>query len=452
VRGLLGFFYQKQYHDFYQEFGRIEGLADHMLMNAQEPGSQTFPGVVYLNSMDRRDKDKAVFGSLDFDVTDKLTLTLGARYFEPEVTVKGFFGFGLGFSPLRQPGTEDEDFECTAFDDVDDDGDPDCIAFNFSNPLEPGDPANGGAGTFGTDGPDWWSKNGEWRCTSQEDFKDAPCQNVDKGIEESDWVGRINLSYQATETAMIYGTWSEGYRPGGINRNPFAGDYVSDFLTNWEVGWKTRWMDDRFQFNGAVFLEEWDDIQISFQGANGITQVANGPKAEIRGIEAQIDWLATDRFRVGAALAYYDSELKDDFVNFFADGTISDVNAPKGTALPLTPDFKGNVVGRYTFPLGSFEAHAQGAVVYQTSRASTLALADNDAYGDIPSTTYLDLAFGIENDKYGIELYASNVTDEDAPLHVTSECTPQICGGVGNQAYGVQSRPRSVGIRFKQEF
>ena len=38
VRGLLGFFYQKQYHDFYQEFGRIVGLADIMLMNYLEPG------------------------------------------------------------------------------------------------------------------------------------------------------------------------------------------------------------------------------------------------------------------------------------------------------------------------------------------------------------------------------------------------------------------------------
>ena len=68
-------------------------------------------------------------------------------------------------------------------------------------------------------------------------------------------------------------------RPGGINRNPFVGDYVSDFLTNYELGWKTRFADDRLQFNGAVFLEEWDDIQVSFQGANGITQVDNGPQA-----------------------------------------------------------------------------------------------------------------------------------------------------------------------------
>ena len=54
VRGLLGFFYQKQYHDFYQEFGRIdEPRRTSMVMNSGEPRLAHFPGVVYLNSMDR---------------------------------------------------------------------------------------------------------------------------------------------------------------------------------------------------------------------------------------------------------------------------------------------------------------------------------------------------------------------------------------------------------------
>ena len=44
VRGLLGFFYQKQYHDFYQEFGRIAGLADIMEMNFLDGRRAAFPG------------------------------------------------------------------------------------------------------------------------------------------------------------------------------------------------------------------------------------------------------------------------------------------------------------------------------------------------------------------------------------------------------------------------
>jgi outer membrane receptor protein involved in Fe transport len=423
VRGLLGFFYQKQYHDFYQQFGNVEGLADSFLMNALEPGAQQFPGVVYLNSVDRTDIDEAVFGQIQFDITDRLELSLGARYFEPETKVKGFFGFGLGYNPGRVPGTG-------ASDGTD----------------EPGDPANGGSGTYMPGGAGW-SRNGEWRCPSQADRKDAPCQNVDKLIKESDYVGRVNLSFKATDTAMLYATWSEGYRPGGINRDPFNPDFLSDFLTNWEAGWKTRWMDDRLQFNGAVFLEEWRDVQVAFQGDNGITAVVNGPKAEIRGMEASFDWLPTDKLRLSAGLAFYDSELKDEY----CPGCNDDGSpwAPAGTPLPVTADFKGNVVARYTFPLGGFDAHVQGALAYEGERASSLNIEDAAALGDIPAATFIDLAFGIENDKYAIELFIDNAADEDSPLDFDVECTVEVCG---EQAYGVSPRPRTIGIRFKQDF
>ena len=132
-----------------------------------------------------------------------------------------------------------------------------------------------------------------WVLRQQDRGNDQPCVNVDKEIKESDSVYRVNVSWDATDTAMLYATWSEGYRPGGVQRNPVFTNYASDFLTNYELGWKTRFADDRLQFNGAVFLDEWDDIQVSFQGDNGITQVANGPSAEITGIEVQFDWLPT---------------------------------------------------------------------------------------------------------------------------------------------------------------
>ncbi len=152
----------------------------------------------------------------------------------------------------------------------------------------------------------------------------------------------MNLSWKATDTAMLYATWSEGYRPGGVQRDPRAGDYLRDILTNYELGWKTRWADDRFQFNGAIFMDEWDDIQVSFQGDNGITQVANGPSAEVKGAEVQFDWLPTDSLRLGVSLAYYDTKLKDDYCGTDSDDVDGDGEhhrmpdfAPTGHPLPM---------------------------------------------------------------------------------------------------------------------
>jgi iron complex outermembrane recepter protein len=438
LRGLLGFFYQKQEHDFYQEFGRLKGLADRRVPNGNDPNAtNAFPGVVYLNSMDREDTDQAVFATLSFDITDTLEVSVGGRYFEPEVTVKGFFGFGLGLNPYQAP----------------------------TGPGEPGAVENGGEGAFDPLSP-WWSSTGEWRCPSQADYRGgkSPCQNVDKGIKESDSVYRVNLTWNATEESMFYATWSEGYRPGGVQRDPRAGNYQSDFLTNYELGWKTRFADDRLQFNGAIFLDEWDDIQVSLQGENGITQVANGPSAEVTGAEVTLDWLPTENFRLGASIAYYDTELKDDYCGIdtqdidgdenrtecitLPDGTPV-VDAPAGTALPLTPDFKGTLIGRYTFPTGAWESYLQGAVSYQTEASSTLPVAEAALLGDIPSSTMIDLAYGLGNDKYNFEIFLSNATDEDAPLSISSDCSTGVCG---IQPWGVLRRPRTIGLRFSQDF
>ena len=422
VRGLLGFFYQKQYHDFHEEFGIVEGLADIMSMNFLEPGSQRFPGVVYLNSMDRTDYEEAIFGQLQFDITDTLELSVGGRFFDVENKVHGFFGFGLGFNPGRVPGSDPGDIQ----------------------PTEPGEPP-GGSGVFlpAVDGEPQgvgWSRNGEWRCPSQEDRKDAPCVNADRNVTESDSVFRVNLSWKATDTSLLYATWSEGFRPGGINRNPAVPDYVPDILTNYELGWKSRWADDRLQFNGAVFLEEWDNIQVAFQGLNGITQVENGPEAEIKGTEMQMDWVASDNWRLSLAAAYYDSELTSDYIAICSG--VPCVKAPAGTPLPITAEFKGNVIARYMFPLGGFDAHVQGSLAYEGSRMSDLDIDDAAEFGEIPSNTFLDLAFGIENEKYAIELFVANATDEDVPLFFDAECAPGVCG---DQAYGVaRGRGRSA--------
>jgi outer membrane receptor protein involved in Fe transport len=420
VRGMMGVFWQEQVHNFQQNF-QVTGLGDIRLMNYGEPNMSRFADTVYLNNSDRTDTDKAIFGSLDFDITDTVTMTVGARYFEPEVTVKGFFGFGLGFNPARAPGSRPSDIN------------------------EPGDPANGGSGAFSPTGQGW-SRNGEWRCPSQEDYKDAPCLNVDKGIKESDWIGRVNLTWKPTDDYMLYGTWSEGYRPGGINRNPFAGDFKSDFLTNWELGWKTVFLDNTLQFNGAIFLEQWDDFQVGFQGANGITQVANGPSAEVVGTELQGMWMPMDGLTISASVAYYDSELKDDYCQNPPKCTDG---APEGSPLPLTPDFKGNVVARYEFPLGGFDANVQGAIAYESDRPSAIDPNDNAILGDIPSSTVFDLSGGFGKDSWTLEMFIQNLTNEDAPMGISVECAVSFCGV---QPYGIRMVPRTIGVRFEQKF
>jgi len=417
IRGMIGFFTQKQYHDFEQHW-IVEGISPIMWMDQDNPGNELYRDTVYLNSLERTDHDDAVFGSVDFDIGDNFILTLGARFFEPEVKVKGFFGFGSNWS----------------------------------------------TGVGGTSNPasfNLWSGTGELQCDRVEgepgwtpdfngraNWKDKPCLNVDKTLAESDSVYRVNLSWDVSDDSMVYVTWSEGYRPGGVQRNPDAGFYVSDFLTNYEIGWKTQWADNRFQFNGAVFHEEWDDFQVSFTGENAITAVNNGPTAHVDGLEMDILWLATENLKITAAAAFYDTALQDDYCNLTA-GVCTEVLAPKGSPLPVTADFKGNLVARYSFMAGRFDAYWQGALAHNGERTGDMDLTVLPILGKLPAWTTLDLAAGIRNDTWSLDLFVSNATNEDAPFYKTAECTLETCGA---QLYGVRHRPTTVSLRFSMDF
>jgi outer membrane receptor protein involved in Fe transport len=173
-------------------------------------------------------------------------------HFRSDNTLKGFFGFSAGWAPGSSYGEQ----VC-----VDQFGD---------------DPAN------------WQSFNG------------APCQVFDKEVKESGNLGKANLTWQITPTKMIYGTWSEGYRPGGINRRGTLPPYLSDYLTNYELGWKTSWGDNRLTFNGSMFHQEWKDFQFSILGANGLTEIKNANQASIDGLEMDINWAATYNLQIGA--------------------------------------------------------------------------------------------------------------------------------------------------------
>src|SRR5665213_1134057 len=122
---------------------------------------------------------------------------------------------------------------------------------------------------------------------------------------------RGNLTYHVTPDALLYFTYSQGFRPGGFNRTsalhvPDANgidqyrtpsSYVSDSLTNKEIGWKTEFLNHRIQFNGALYQENWNDVQIGFfdPGQLGnLTFGTNGPNYRIRGLEVSLIARVTD--------------------------------------------------------------------------------------------------------------------------------------------------------------
>ena len=159
-------------------------------------------------------------------------------------------------------------------------------------------------------------------------------------------------------------------------------------------------------------------------------------------------WLATDDLRITASGAFYDSELTSVFADYNDDGSIKRVKAPAGTSLPQTPDFKGNVVARYEFPLGDFSAYVQGALTYSGERRSALIVEDYEAAGDFPSLTFLDLAAGIRKESYAVDLFIRNATNEDTPWYSRAQCNSSVC----LQRYVIRERPITFVVQVHEGF
>ena len=97
---------------------------------------------------------------------------------------------------------------------------------------------------------------------------------------------------------MVYATYSTGFRPGGVNRVYDAAikaifpPYQADYLKNYELGWKTQWLNHHLRWNGALFVEDWHNFQLAYLGPNSVTVVQNAASARIKGVETNLEWAA----------------------------------------------------------------------------------------------------------------------------------------------------------------
>jgi iron complex outermembrane receptor protein len=442
IRGLVGAFYQKQTNHIFQNY-----LVDNLATDLSVAG---YPGTLWLTNQDRADKDWALFGEANWDITPQLTVTGGIRFYKFNNSLFGFAGFG------KNPNF-----------DEDQPGD-------FPKP----NPANG--------------KSGVRRCLTVNglpllDDEDSalapgdtdlviPCFNVADVVDGEavprrskghGHIHRLNVQWKPQAGLMLYATWSKGFRPGGINRQPNAPAYLPDFLTNYEFGWKTTFFGSRLRWNGAIYHQDWNGIQYSYLGPNSLTVVQNGRKARLNGIETDLNYVGGG-LSLTASAAYTDAKTKgnichaalvldptpdcsailepDDPDTPENDPTFDVIDVPSGSRLPITPKFKATGTARYSWPMWRGKAHVQGVVAYQGSARSDLNPGQELIIGKIKSSTVVDLFAGYDWGNYSLELFGSNIFDERNELSRFVVCS--IC----TQVKIVPGRPRTFGLRAGMKF
>ena len=170
---------------------------------------------------------------------------------------------------------------------------------------------------------------------------------------------RLSLGYRPSDLATLYGTFSRGFRPGGINFAQVPGannpPYDPEFLDNYEAGLKVRDRTNRVQATAALFLLKWKDQQVgAFNAATFQTIVVNTGRSTVKGAEIELSAFPAPRFRLDWALGVTDAQYDNLNLSFSGAPTTLD-----GNRQPFTPKFTSSLAAEHSFRLGRPSRHRE---------------------------------------------------------------------------------------------
>ena len=361
------------------------------------------PPVMFINDIKRTDKQQGIFGELSIDVSDTSELTVGARWYDIEVDLEGSANssFSTGFIPAGAPHNDRQRY-----------------GTNLSNKY------NGPGGNSGNPALD---------------AMDHPDKAETDGV-----IGKVTYSWNTSEDIMYYVTWSEGFRPGLLNRPggdsndtytvPFITE--SDEVTNYEFGWKTVLSDGRLRFNGSLFMVDIAGLQTSILDPS-ITNLFfsdNAADAEITGLEGDFVYYPdAEGWMISGAFSMLDTEITKTLTSS------GDVVA--GNELAFAPGMQGNLSARKEWAMTSGNmGHFQTQLTFSDDSYSDI-IEPNKAQQD--SYSYVNVRAGVSNDMWLAEVYIDNLTDERGEISNNY---------VFDRMRVTYIRPTTIGLRFKRNF
>jgi len=237
------------------------------------------------------------------------------------------------------------------------------------------------------------------------------------------WMPSANLRYQASQDAMVYLSYTRGFKAGGFNGSdttgkasniPFAPEYVNAY----ELGLKTKWLDDTLLADVDVFRSDYSDLQVvveeGYNTGNGVAVVRNAAQSRSQGVEFEGEWLANAHFRLLTDVTYLDSHYIS-----YANAAPSAAELEQGLAAQdlsgkpteYAPKVSGSVTGRLTFALPRDYQFTAELSPFFTS--SYYLLASEDAAGEQAGYLRLDARLSLESPDghWAIDLIGKNLTN-----------------------------------------
>ena len=397
----------------------------------------------------------AVFGQVDWDLTEQLMVSVGGRWLDEEknacMTVSGY-----PVNPLQTilglPAGSVANTDVAGYDKT-----LDPYPFLVGGTLA--------AGSWGENCPSWASSV----------YDDS----FDGSASFDDFTPRVGAQY-SLDSGMAYVTYSEGFRSGGFNGRASApdntGPYDPESVKSWEAGAKFMMFDNRFQLNLAAFTVKYEDKQedIVKPGEDGqatLTVVQNASSATMEGLEMDFTWVLTEGLSLRGNIGLLDASY-DDFLTSSATGTVD----LSGVSLRRAPDMTAGL--GMVFERQMAEGHWFVATVNYTWKDDYYISASADGgdktipaalggagYVDNPSKVdafgLLDASINWETENFTISLFGKNLTDETYLMSfldvggnnvATSATDSTPVYAPGSWSFGTPNRPRYFGAEIQIKF
>jgi iron complex outermembrane recepter protein len=293
---------------------------------------------------------------------------------------------------------------------------------------------------------------------------------------------RVSIDWKYAENSTLYALYSTGTRPGGFNAALVTSTpatlaqilavvpnaalaFEEEELVNFEVGLKSTWLDGRARTQLTLFKNEWKNGQVANSipvvapggVANLIGLTVNNGTADLQGLEFEGEIRATENLRLAATFGYNDTEVKSFGVAPNGLPNCSDCNfiygsfaGVIGNQLPTVPKITWSASADYSRRLNdSLDWFGRADYTFQGKKYTDFA-----NYTTVGDNQNLNLRLGVRSEKFTVEAFVTNATDEDTMLSallgidVFTFLTPTN----KNEIRFSPPIPRAYGLRLTYDF
>ena len=306
-------------------------------------------------------------------------------------------------------------------------------------------------------------------------FLQGPGDPTTNQVSADHFVPKVTLDWRPNDDLMIYGYYAEGFKPGGVSTTDANGDvtdgeFKSESLDVYEIGFKSDFRNDTVRLNGSAFYYDYTDQQVPFQffspSTNLLqTMVINAGATEVKGLELDLMWRSAYLDGLTVALSYMYTDA------VFTDFNLAQILSPAGgrpsqtglafagnaegdyagKKVPLTAEHAATMALRYDREVGQqMNGYVEILGSYQSKRFLN---EGNQSW--YPSRTIWDFYAGLSADRWQVTLFVENLLDDD-----------KIQSGLSNVDFGLLPdgqnlphatnlylpQPRTAGLRLKYSF